>query len=116
VIVKQGEIYFAYVNAPEAHRVVVVSRDELNGGDYVVVVPFTTKRLARRKSLRNCVFFPRGTLGLSADCVAQTEAITAAPKENLDLDTGPLGTLNAEQMRDIIRATGYVLGAICEPE
>lgn len=116
MIPQQGQIYYAYVGGPEAHRVVVVSREELNGGEYVVVVPFTTKRLRRRKNLRNCVFFAGDTPGLSQDCVAQTEDITVALKEDLDLNKGMLGMLNAEQMRDIIRAAGYVLGAECEPE
>ena len=116
MIPKPGEIYYAYVGAPEAHRVVVVSREELNAGDYALVVPFTTKHLNRRRKLPNCVFFGSGTPGLDQACVALVEDMTVVHKDELDLDKGTLGALNAEQMREIIRAVGYVLAAECEPE
>lgn len=114
---KPGEIYFStVVLADDPHRVVVVSREELNGGNYVVVVPFTSRHLERRQRLRNCVLFPRGVPGLTGPCVADAQDITVAHLEDLDLESGMLGKLSSEQMRDVIRAIGYVVGAESEPE
>jgi hypothetical protein len=36
--------------------------------------------------------------------------------EIIDSDDGPIGTLDAIRMRDVIRAIGYVMESDCEPE
>jgi len=116
--VRRGEIYFAtnaYGSVP--HRVVVVSRDELNQGDYVVVAPFTSKKFAERKDLPGCVPFYQGEQdGLVEDCVARADFIVTIEKIEIDHATGRLGVVDDERMRDIVRAIGYAMEANCEPE
>lgn len=111
-----GDIFFADIGAEEVHRVVVVSREELNRGSYVVVVPFSTKRLAERSGLANCVSFVGGAHGLTRDCVAIAEQIAVARKDDLDVSAGCVGKIKPEKLRDIIRAIGYSIEAVCEPE
>jgi len=108
---RPGEVY----RLTEGDRpAIVVSREALNRGDYVVVVPVTTKRLDARRNLPNCVYFRGGQFGFDKECVAQAEAITLVDKAVLDLGAGPAGRLSEEVMRDLIRAIGNVVGAECE--
>ncbi len=107
-----GEVY----RLQESRRpVIVVSREALNRGLYVVVVEVTTQRLDERRTLRNCVPFMAGQFGFDKDCVAQAESITFLKKTRLDLETGPIGNLSDEAMRDLVRAIGSVIAAECEP-
>ena len=72
---KPGQIYYADIGADENHRVVVVSREQLNRGKYVVVVPVTSEGFAVRANLPNCVPFSAGQFGFDKNCVAQAEQI-----------------------------------------
>lgn len=112
---RPGEIYWARVDETEARPVVVVSREKLNRGDYVVVAPITSARVNTRWHLPNCVPLRADHYGLSDDCVVQGESIVNLHQSYLDLETGPIGTLDADAMRDLIRAIGYVISADCEP-
>ena len=98
-----GEIY---VNDADMGRrpVVVVSREELNRGRYVVVVRLTSAKFAVRSTLPHCVPFRAGEFGLTKDCVAQAEAIDFLPIADLDLNRGVIGVLDEARMRDVIRA------------
>ena len=115
MIPRPGEIYEGYLDASESHPVIVVSREELNRGDYTVVVPLTSKKFEARRHLPNCTPFRAGEYGLSKDCVALGELITVAHKSQLVLEAGPTSVLDDESMRDVIRAIGYVIGAEFEP-
>jgi len=115
MIVRQGEIYGAYVGGGALRPVVVVSRAELNRGHYVLCVPFTSQRVELRSRMPNYVPFEEGEYGLTKDCVAQSEAITLLRKTDMDMDKGPRGTLDGDRLRDLIRAIGYVIDADCEP-
>ena len=110
-----GEIYWAYSGENGPHPFVVVSREELNRGEYVVGVPFTSAKFESRQNLPNCVPFRAGQYGLTKNCVAQGELIILLRQSYLDLEAGALGSLDAEDMRRLIRAIGYVLSAECEP-
>jgi len=108
-----GEVYWAFFDKPRP--VVVVSREELNRGDYVVVLPLTTAQLALRRSLPSCVAIQGRVYGLK-DCVAQAEMITVLFRSDLiDPAEGPIATLADETMREIVRAVGFVMQAECEP-
>ena len=98
------------------HPVVIVSREELNRGDYVVGVGCTSARFEVRRKLRNCVPFSAGSFGFEVDCVAQCENILSLHKAWLDLDGGPRGVLDAASLRDVIKAIGYSIESECEPE
>lgn len=110
-----GEIYWAFLESAARRPVVIVSRTELNRGRYVVAVPFTSQRFEQRSQLPNCVAFRSGEFGLSKDCVAQADAIAQVGTDELDLAAGPIGVLDIEARRDLLKAIGYVLGADLEP-
>jgi mRNA-degrading endonuclease toxin of MazEF toxin-antitoxin module len=114
-MINPGEIYMADLNQTYPHPVFVVSREELNRGDYVVAVVITSARFAVRSQLPNCVPFRAGEFGLTKDCVAQAETITNIPTDQLDLAGGPVGTLDDMRMRDLVRAIGNVISSDCEP-
>jgi mRNA-degrading endonuclease toxin of MazEF toxin-antitoxin module len=110
-----GEIYLA--DFPEAGKrpVIVVSREPLNRGRYVVVVPCTSSRFAVRRNLPSCVPFLAGQFGMTLDCVAQCENLFSIDKVQVDLENGPMGSLDESMMRDLIKAVGFVLASDCEP-
>jgi mRNA-degrading endonuclease toxin of MazEF toxin-antitoxin module len=79
-------------------------------------VIITSARFDARSRLPNCVPIRAGSFGLAKDCVAQAETIFSIRKALLDLDDGPIGSLDDETFRDLIRAIGHVLRSDCEPE
>jgi hypothetical protein len=93
----------------------VVSREELNRGDYVVGVPLTSRRLGARESVPNCVAFRANQFGLTKDCVAQAEALAQVGVHELDVESGPIGRLDGSSHRLLLKAIGYVLAANYEP-
>lgn len=113
---KPGEIYLAALDNDGRRRVIVVSRDDLNRGNYVIVVPITSTRFEERRDLPNCVPFQAGQFGLTKNCVAQADQILSLPMEVLLLEEGVVGTLDDETMREVVRAVGYAIAAECEPE
>jgi mRNA-degrading endonuclease toxin of MazEF toxin-antitoxin module len=113
-MIHPGEIYMADFDQTHPHPVVVVSREELNRGDYVVAIVLTSARFGVRSQLPNCVPFRAGEFGLTKDCVAQAETISNVPKDQLDLAAGPIGTVDDLRMRDVIRAVGDIISSGCE--
>jgi mRNA-degrading endonuclease toxin of MazEF toxin-antitoxin module len=113
---RAGEIYWALLEGPVRRPVIVVSREELNRGRYVVVVPLTSQRLEQRRALPNCVPLRAGQFGLTKDCAAQAEAVAQVHQDELDLEPGPIGILDPTTFRALLKAIGYVLGADVEPE
>jgi len=110
-----GELYWAYLDSSLPRPVIVVSRRELNLGNYVVAVPLTSTQLERRRNLPNAVAFAAGEFGLPKDCAAQCEAIAMVEKRALDLNTGPFARLTDDVWRVLVRAIGNVICAECEP-
>ena len=94
---------------------IVVSRESLNQGNYVVMVLCTTKRFAIRSKLPNCVPFQAGECGMASDCVAQCEAIYALEKGEIDVATSMIGRLDTARLRAVIKAIGDVIDSDCEP-
>ncbi len=52
---------------------------------------------------------------MQEDCVAQCENVLTIETGDIELESGPLSTLNGQKLRDVIRAIGYVIEADCEP-
>ena len=98
------------------HPVIVVSRENLNRGNYALVVVCTSARFAVRSTLPNCVPFRAGQFGFVSDCVAQCENMLSIEKAQLDLASGPVGTLDDMALRDVIKAIGHVMESDCEPD
>ena len=112
---KPGEIY--WVDLVTGRRPgIVVSRESLNQGNYVVMVLCTTRRFAIRSKLPNCVPFPKGEFGMPSDCVAQCEAIYALEKGEIDIAPGMIGRLDTARLRAVIKAIGNVIDSDCEPK
>lgn len=112
---RPGEIYAASLDGSEPHLVIVVSREDLNRGHYVTIVPVTSRRFELRSMLPNCLPFSAGEFAFGSDCVAQAENITLLEKGWIDLASGPLGRLDSARMRGLIHAIGYVIDSECEP-
>ena len=114
-MIRSGEIYVADFGQAGPHPVIVVSREDLNRGDYLVGLVVTSAKFAVRSKLPNCVPLKAGQFGLSKDCVVQAESITNVPIDQLDLANGPIGTLDDATLRDVIKAIGHVIESDCEP-
>src|SRR3954452_1604193 len=101
-MIKPGEIYQADFPGAGPHPVIVVSREDLNRGNYALVVVCTSARFAVRQGLPNCVPFQAGQFGFTTDCVAQCENMLSIDKAQLDLVAGPLGVVDDISLRDVI--------------
>jgi mRNA-degrading endonuclease toxin of MazEF toxin-antitoxin module len=114
-MIQPGEIYMADLGRAFPHPVVVVSREDLNRGRYVVAAVITSAKFSVCSQLSNCVPLRAGQFGLTKDCVVQGETVSPVPLDQLDLAAGPVGVLNDITLREVIRAVGYVMDADCEP-
>jgi mRNA-degrading endonuclease toxin of MazEF toxin-antitoxin module len=112
-MIRPGKIYLADFEEMEPHPVVVVSREELNRGNWVAAVLITSKRFEDRSKQLHCVPFRAGVFGLTMDCVAQTESLFSIRRDELDRH---LGTLDAQRCCDLVKAVGNMIGSECEPE
>ena len=95
------------------HPVIVVSREELNRGDHLLVVLCTSQKLAIRSTLPHCVPFKAGQFGFTKDCVAQCENILLIDK--VSLEANPIGILDDVATREVIKAIGNAIDSDCEP-
>jgi mRNA-degrading endonuclease toxin of MazEF toxin-antitoxin module len=114
LMIQPGQIYMADTEGGR-RPAIIVSRQELNRGRWVVAVLITSAHFATRSTLPHCIPFRAGEFGLTKDCVAQAETIAYVAVSDLDLDAGPLGVLDDLRMRDLIRAIGNMMGSECEP-
>ncbi|MEW6366831.1 MAG: type II toxin-antitoxin system PemK/MazF family toxin [Acidobacteriota bacterium] len=115
-MIRPGQIYTADFGPAGPHPVIIVSREELNRGRYVFVVPCTSSRFPARSKLPSCVPFQPGEFGFTVDCVAQCENIFSIDKEQIDFSSGPRGTLDSPAFRRIVKAIGHVIQSKCEPQ
>lgn len=105
---QQGEVWdvdFGEVNEetarPEPRPATIVSRNQLNKGEQILVVPLTSRRVEERKQYPNNVFFPSGVAGLTEDSVAQTHLV--APVER-PYFVRRRGKLSLEQLAVVLQA------------
>src|SRR5437763_1708782 len=98
---KPGEIYLADLYEAGVRPILVISRESLNRGAYVVAVPLTSTHFDRRSRLPNSVPFRSGQFGLTKNCVAQCEAILTVEQSQIDGSRGPVGALDEPAMRDV---------------
>src|SRR5439155_11149828 len=103
-MIEPGDIYMADLDIAGRRRVIVVSREDLNRGNYALVVVCTSARFSVRCKLPNCVPFRAGDFGFTTDCVAQCENVLSIDKGQIDLASGPIGMLDDSAMRDVIKA------------
>ncbi|SRR5260370_25964924 len=110
-----GDIYLAEIPDAGQHRILIVSREELNRGRKVLAALITSAKFAVRSTLANCVVLKAGEFGMTKDCVIQCETVAPIPKDVIDLDGGPIGTVSEEILREVVKAIGYVIDSDCEP-
>jgi hypothetical protein len=113
-MIRPGEVYWAESGAGR-HKLIVVSREELNRGNTVLGLLVTSKRFDFRSKLANCAVFREGELGFTQDCVACGESLSRVLVADLDLELGAVAVIDEARMRDVIRAIGYSIDADCEP-
>src|SRR5437764_13034830 len=106
-MIEPGAIYMADLDVAGKHRIIVVSREELNRGNYVLGVVCTSTRFAVRKTLANCVPFHAEQFGFTSDCVAQCENMLSVHKNRLDLAGAPLARQDNFTLRDYVRTIGH---------
>ncbi|HEX8199822.1 MAG TPA: type II toxin-antitoxin system PemK/MazF family toxin [Isosphaeraceae bacterium] len=111
-MIRPGEVYLADFEEMGPHPVVVISRDELNRGNWVSAVLITSQRFEERSKQPNCVPLRAGEFGLSRDCVAQSESLFSIRRAELGEH---LGTLDDERWRELVKAVGNMMGSDCEP-
>lgn len=115
-MIQPGEIYMADIPAGQRHPIVVVSREVLNRGKYVIAALITSQRFAIRSKLATCVPLNQGQAGLSQNSVVQGESTGPIRIARLDISNGPVGKLDDVTFREVIKAIGYVLDSDCEPQ
>src|SRR5262245_54114777 len=114
-MIEPREIYMAEFGPAGPHPVIVVSREELNRGHYVLAVICTSARFATRRKLANCVPFQAGEFGFTVECVAQCENLLSIEKAQLDLAAGTIGKLDEAALQKVVKAIGYVIKSDCTP-
>ena len=112
---RPGQLYWVFNGDGDRHPCIIVSREELNRGTYVVAVLLTSTNFETRRSLMNCVPIYAGQFGLTKNCVAQCETVSFVPKDEFDWSVGPIGSLDSATLRAVVRSIGFVLSAECEP-
>jgi mRNA-degrading endonuclease toxin of MazEF toxin-antitoxin module len=111
-MIRPGEVYLADFDEMEPHPIVVVSREELNRGNWVAAVLITSKRFEERSKQPQCAAIQAGEFGLSKNCVAQGESLFSIRRQDLG---DHLGTLDEERWRALVKALGNMMGSDCEP-
>lgn len=102
----QGEVWWTYFEEGWERPAVVISRDELNRGRLLLVVPCTSSRVDERVAYRNHVLLPAGTAGLTRDSAAQVHLIQPVETSLLQ---HRLGALDAERLREILLAIAWTV-------
>jgi len=103
---RQGDIWWTVFQEGWERPAVVVSRNELNRGRLVLVVPCTSSRVEERAAYPNNVLLPTGVGGLKRDTVAQAHLVQ--PIET-SLLRERLGRLNDEQLAEVLLALAWVI-------
>ncbi len=88
--------------------VLVVSRNELNGGHYLLAIPFYSAQTAEKSRHPTAIPFAQGEFGLEKDCVAKADEVTQYRMSDLTLAEGPLGTVDPARMAAVDKAIAYV--------
>lgn len=101
---KQGGIWWAAFQEGWERPALVVSRNELNRGRLVLVVPCTSSQVEERAVYSNHVLLPAGSGGLTKDTIAQTHLIQPIEVGCLERK---LGTLSDEQLAEVLLAIAW---------
>jgi mRNA-degrading endonuclease toxin of MazEF toxin-antitoxin module len=89
--------------------IIIMSRDTLNGGHYVVAVPCYSQDIDHRMQYPQNVLLERGEGGLPKRCIARTDQITFVDKKFIDWRKDKIGRLPVSKMAEIVRAIRWVV-------
>ena len=103
---RQGEVWLVHFHEGWERPSIVVSRNELNRGALILVVPCTSSEVARRAAFANHVFLPRAVAGLSRDSVAQAHLVQPA---HTSWFMRRLGALDREKLGEVLRSVAWVI-------
>lgn len=107
---RRGEIYRQKSDPVGKQRpVLVVSRNELHGGVYLLAIPFYGSQVNQKSKHPTAVQFSDGEFGLDKDCVTKGDQITQFRMGDLTISDGPIGTLDSERMAQVDRSIAYAL-------
>jgi mRNA-degrading endonuclease toxin of MazEF toxin-antitoxin module len=100
----QGEIWWTSFYEGGERPSIVVSRNELNRGRLILVVPCTSSRVQERAAYPNHVLIPSGTGELTKDTIAQTHLLQPIEMSFLERK---MGKLTIEQLAEILLAIAW---------
>ena len=103
---RQGEVWLVQFHEGWERPAVVVSRDELNRGTLILVVPCTASDVSKRAAYPNHVLLPEGVAGLSRDSVAQAHLIQPVDVSSF---LERLGALDGERLGEVLRSLAWVV-------
>lgn len=107
---KWSQLYLLKKNDQGKQRpILVISRNQLNGGHSVSTVPFYSQQLEKRKSQPWCAFFHKGEGGLDKDCVAKPDEMTPLDKTYIDFARGTIGEFDEHQMERVLNALRWAV-------
>ena len=110
---KRGEIHRVKADRIGAgkpgRRVLVVSREELNRGYEVTIVPFNGSDFANKSKKPFCVPFNCGEFGLVKDCVAKCDEINRIYKNDLVTPSSPVGEISEDKLAEVLSAINWCL-------
>jgi len=101
----KGEVVLEKKRRP----VIVLTRDQLNGGNCVVVVPCYSQDVDRRAKFRQNLVLEQGTGGLPKRCLVRTDQITYIDKRSIDWRQDKIGRLTNEHMKLIVDAVRWAI-------
>ena len=88
---------------------IIVSRDSLNREDDLLVVPFTSVKVAQRRNLDRYVYFAQGECNLREESVAQGHKVTFLDKKLIDFSRGRIGKVPRTKMQEIVYAIRWAV-------
>lgn len=105
--IRQGDVWRVTFQEGGERPAVVVSRNEMNRGWLLLVVPCTSSSVDVRRELPNHAFLPKGAGGVSEDCVAQSHLVQPIPRDAL---VGRLGRLKPGVLAEVLGAVAWTTG------
>jgi mRNA-degrading endonuclease toxin of MazEF toxin-antitoxin module len=110
---RQGEVWLVNFIEGWERPAVVVSRNELNRGSLVLVVPCTSQDARDRASYPNHVLVPRGVGGMTKDTVAQAHLVQPA---HISWFMRRLGSVDGETLSLVLLSIAWVLDLLVPAE
>ena len=102
----QGDVWEIAFSDEDERPGVIVTRNELNKGRLVLVVPCTASQVETRKIHTNNVFLPAGSGGLDQPTVVQVHLIQPVDKVYFVRQRGCLAD---EQLGEILHALAWAV-------